>query len=57
MGASGSAGRWKIGDTEELFSSPILHTYQDLNPQVLWSEGHGGEVTGWLSEVWPSVHL
>ena len=56
IGASGSGGRWKIRDTEELFSIPILHTYQNLNPQVLCREGHGGEVTEWLSEVWPSMH-
>lgn len=38
----------------------ILHTHSlpnpGLNPQLLWSKVHGGEVTGWLSTVVPSLH-
>lgn len=54
----------------QLFSTPILSAhFPQFNPQLSWSEGWGGEVTGqlskwrhlcagacWLFKVAPSVH-
>lgn len=37
--------------TMQLFSTPILSAhFPQLNPQLSWSEGRGGEVTGQLSK-------